>query len=60
MAVLERKDRKTFSRNYLAPALNDGLVEMTQPESPNSPTQKYRLTAKGHALFEQLGRCDRI
>jgi hypothetical protein len=24
---------------------------MTQPDSPNSPTQKYRLTAKGLKLL---------
>jgi len=27
-------------------ALNAGLIEMTLPESPKSPTQKYRLTVK--------------
>ncbi len=41
------KDRKTFLEYYLAPALKLGLVEMTHPNSPRSPTQKYRLTAKG-------------
>ncbi len=45
MARLELQHRPTFSANYLLPALNAGLVEMTQPESPKSPTQKYRLTA---------------
>ena len=28
-------------------AINAGLVEMTQPNSPRSPTQRYRLTAWG-------------
>jgi len=59
MAALKRKDRKTFAENYLSPALNNGLVEMTQPDSPNSPTQKYRLTAKGHALNDLLSMNDR-
>ena len=45
MARLELQHRPTFSANYLLPALSAGLVEMTQPESPKSPTQKYRLTA---------------
>jgi ATP-dependent DNA helicase RecG len=28
------------------------LVEMTLPDKPNSRLQKYRLTAKGVALFQ--------
>ena len=27
----------------------DGLIEMTNPASPNSPQQSYRLTSKGYA-----------
>jgi hypothetical protein len=45
MERLALQHRPTFSANYLLPALNAGLVEMTQPESPKSPTQKYRLSA---------------
>ena len=41
------KDRVTFVESYLGPALKVGLVEMTQPNSPRSPTQRYRLTAFG-------------
>ena len=48
MARLELQHRPTFSANYLLPALNAGLVEMTQPESPKSPTQKYRLIAPAY------------
>ncbi|MEI7867773.1 MAG: Fic family protein [Candidatus Methylumidiphilus sp.] len=43
--------RPTFRKNYLKPALADGWIEMTQPESPNSPTQKYRLSGKGRLLW---------
>ena len=42
MEALGLKHRPTFLANYLQPALKAGLVTMTQPESPNSPTQKYR------------------
>jgi ATP-dependent DNA helicase RecG len=37
---------------YLEPALALNLIEMTQPDSPKSPTQKYRLTAKGRQLMD--------
>lgn len=47
MSALGLKDRSTFSTLYLSPALKFGLVEMTQPGSPRSPTQRYRLTEKG-------------
>ena len=44
--------RPTFTDNYLNPALAAGLIEMSQPDSPRSPTQKYRLTAKGMAALQ--------
>ena len=43
--------RPTFIQNYVQPALQAGWIEMTQPQSPNSPTQKYRLTPTGHSLL---------
>ena len=49
MKAIGIKDRVTFTDYYLSPALKLGLVEMTQPNSPRSPTQKYRLTPKGLA-----------
>ena len=52
MTALSLKDRVNFTRNYLEPALSQGLIEMTQPESPQSPTQKYRLTEKGQRLIQ--------
>ena len=47
MEALALKDRVTFTEDYLRPAIRLGLIEMSQPDSPRSPTQKYRLTAKG-------------
>ncbi|MDI9570588.1 MAG: Fic family protein [Pseudomonadota bacterium] len=49
MAGLNLAHRPTFRKNYLEPALAAGLIERTQPESPRSPTQRYRLTEKGRA-----------
>jgi len=49
--ALKLKNDEHFRLAYLAPALSDGVIEMTQPYSPNSPTQQYRLTAKGRVLL---------
>jgi hypothetical protein len=38
-----------FRLVYLRPALDAGLIEMTQPDKPRSSKQKYRLTAKAGA-----------
>jgi len=42
-------DRKSFSRRYLQPALDAGLIELTRPDKPNSRLQQYRLTSAGRA-----------
>ena len=49
MMALKLGGRRNFLEKYLTPAVELGLVEMTQPNSPRSPTQKYRLTPKGLA-----------
>ena len=47
MLCLDLIHRPTFLYDYLNPALHSGLIAMTQPDSPKSPTQKYYLTEKG-------------
>ena len=44
-------DRKSFRGLYLAPAMEQGLVEFTLPDKPNSRLQKYRLTAAGRGTL---------
>jgi len=46
--------RGTFRKNYLDVAINLGLVELTQPRSPRSPTQKYRLSPTGKKELAKL------
>lgn len=48
-------DRKSFRQVWLAPALADGMIEMTLPDKPNSKRQQYRLTAKGR-FWLQAGK----
>ncbi len=50
MSLLNLKHRPTFRKNYLQAALQGSWIEMTQPESRKSPTQKYRLTEKGKIM----------
>jgi predicted HTH transcriptional regulator len=50
MKFLELKHRPTFLYNYLKPALEQGFIEMTLPDKPNSSLQKYRLTILGKQL----------
>ena len=40
-----------FAKKYLRAALEVNAIEMTQPASPRSPTQKYRLTEFGKSLL---------
>ena len=47
-------DRENFRRNYLAKALDENYIELTIPEKPNDPNQKYTLTQKGKDLQKRL------
>lgn len=47
-----RTDRTKFRNRAINPLLGAGLLEMTDPESPKSPKQKYRTTDKGKRLLE--------
>lgn len=48
--TLKLKHEGNFRDNYLVPALEQGLIEMKYPDSPNHPKQKYQLTKKGEEL----------
>ena len=52
MHAVGMKDRVSFSKNYLDAAIAYDLIEMSQPNAPKSPTQKYRLTKKGRNIME--------
>ena len=52
--ALGLKHREYFRDNYLIPSMNEGYLEMTIPDKPNSPNQQYRLTVKGQELKKRL------
>jgi Fic family protein len=54
MAEVGLVHKATFRANYLKPALAADLIEMTHPESPSSPAQKYRLTPHGKQAAARL------
>jgi DNA-binding HxlR family transcriptional regulator len=54
MAEMSLVHKATFRSNYLKPALTAGMIEMTDPQSPKSPTQKYRLTQLGKMMVKKL------
>ena len=54
MHALGLKDRMHFTNDYLQPALDAALVEMTIPDKPRSSKQRYRLTNLGHRLQAEV------
>ena len=45
------RHKPTFRKNHLNPALASGVIEMTEPDSPRSPSQRYRLTGVGKRMI---------
>ena len=54
MDASELKGRDNFLNLYLKPAVREGYVRLLYPNSPRHPRQKYLLTMKGLALYNQL------
>ncbi len=51
---LRLRHKPSFRQNYLRPALKNSLIEMTDPGSPRSPRQRYRLTGAGQRIKRSL------
>ena len=48
------KDRKNMLNLYLNPAIANGYVCLLYPDKPRHPRQRYLLTEKGLALYNEL------
>lgn len=46
--------RQHFVAAYLSPALKAGLIEMTFPDKRTSRNQRYRRTAVGESLVQEI------
>jgi len=56
--LLGLSDREHVRKMYINPSLNEGLIEMTIPDKPNSKYQKYRLTEKGKHVKTKIKNGD--
>ena len=46
MEILKRTNKSKFKTAIINPLIDHQFLELTIPESPKSPSQKYRLTGK--------------
>ena len=46
MEILNRTNKSKFKNAIINPLVENGFFELTNPEKPKTPTQKYRLTNK--------------
>ena len=46
MEILNRTNKTKFKNIIINPLVENGFLELTNPDKPKSPLQKYRLTSK--------------
>ena len=46
MKILNRSNKSKFKNVIINPLVENGFFELTNPNKPKSPTQKYRLTSQ--------------
>ena len=46
MEIINRTNKSKFKNIIINPLVKNGFLELTNPNKPKSPTQKYRLTSK--------------
>ena len=46
MEIINRTHKSKFKNIIINPLVKNGFLELTNPDKPKSPTQKYRLTSK--------------
>jgi len=46
MKILKRTNKSKFKTTIINPLIDQNFLELTIPDSPKNPSQKYRLTGK--------------
>ena len=46
MGILNRTNKSKFKNTIIYPLIENSFLELTNPDKPKSPAQKYRLTSK--------------
>jgi ATP-dependent DNA helicase RecG len=60
MEALSASSRRTFVRQIVNPFMEASLIELTHPENPRHPQQKYLLTERGAAWLKKLEEADEV
>lgn len=58
MDALGRTDRTKFRNQVLNPLLEEGLIEMSRPDTPTSSKQTYHITPLGRTTLARMERGD--
>ncbi|MDY6990763.1 MAG: transcriptional regulator, partial [Thermodesulfobacteriota bacterium] len=53
MAVVGRTNRTKFRNQVLNPLIEAHLIEMTIPDKPRSPKQRYQITSLGEEVLKE-------
>ena len=56
MEAVGLKNRPNFLEYSLTPAIQEGIVKMKYPNSPRHPRQRYLLTVKGLAVYDECNK----
>jgi ATP-dependent DNA helicase RecG len=54
MNIAGWKHRTKFRLKYIIPLVEEGIINMTDPENTTDPRQQYYLTDKGRLLLQQI------
>ena len=58
LQVFGLKDRENFLQQFLNPAIDEGFVKHLYPDKHRHPGQKYLLTVKGLALYQEMNKTE--
>ena len=58
MEKIGLKHRSNFIEYHLNPTIKEGYVRLLYPDKPRHPRQKYLLTVKGLALYNELTKVE--